>query len=61
MGEYFLLHDNNRQSKGKRGVIAVARKLSPTWFIIALHNKRYNTKEMEYYYLDKDDGRHAVR
>jgi hypothetical protein len=55
-GEYFLLHGNNRRSKGKRGVIAVARKLSPNWFIIALHNKRYNTEEMEYYYLDKGDG-----
>jgi hypothetical protein len=60
-GDYFLLHDNNRRSKGKRGVIAVARKLSSTRFISALHNKRYNTEEMEYYYLDKDGGQHAVR
>jgi hypothetical protein len=27
-GEYFLLHDNNGRSRGKRNVIAVARKLS---------------------------------
>jgi hypothetical protein len=48
-GKYFLLHNNNIRLKGKRGVNDVARKLSSSRFIFALHSKRYNTKEMENY------------
>jgi uncharacterized protein Veg len=52
-GEYFLFHDNNGRVNGKQRVIAVAKKLSPTRFVLALSNSRYSTETMEYYYIDR--------
>jgi uncharacterized protein Veg len=52
-GEYFLFHDNNGRVNGKQRVIAVAKKLSPTQFALALNNSRYSTETMEYYYIDR--------
>jgi uncharacterized protein Veg len=52
-GEYFLFHDNNGQVNGKQRAIAVAKKLSPTQFVLALNNCRYSTETMEYYYIDR--------
>jgi hypothetical protein len=52
-GEYFLLHDNNGRSRGKWNVIADARKLYLPRFILALNNNKYETQEIEYFYLDK--------
>jgi uncharacterized protein Veg len=51
-GEYFLFHDNNGRVNGKQHVIAVAKKLSPTRFALALNNSHYSTETMEYYYID---------
>jgi hypothetical protein len=45
-GEYFLLHDNNGRSRGKRNVIAVARKLSLSCFILALNTTNMKLQKL---------------
>ena len=51
-GRYFLIHNSQKQRRGKREVVGVVRQICKKRFVFVLVNDMYKTPCVQYCYLD---------